>query len=142
MKKLLISVLIVLFVWTPAFATVGDTVAKTKLSGSTNGKMIEIVAAATDTANAVVIHTAVTGTTNYDEIWLWAYNAHTDAVEIYIEWGVHADAAELITKTIPKDDGLYLLIPGLVLQNGMTVEIFAATGAVIFILGYVNQMTE
>ncbi len=140
-KKLLILALIVLFVFTPAFATVGDTVAKTKLSGSTDGKMIKITGV--DTANAIVVHTATAGTTNFDEVWIWIFNAHTAAVEVNIEWGVHADAADLIKKTIPKDDGFYLAIPGLILQNGMTVEIFATTTAdVLFVIGYVNRMTE
>jgi len=140
-KKLLIALLIFLFVWTPALAGVGDIISKGKLSGSTDGKAIKITGS--DTAGAVVVHTAVAGTTNFDEIWLWAYLAATSAAAVYIEWGTHADADDLITKTIPLDDGLYLLIPGLVLQNGMTVEIFTGASAVdkVFIFGYVHHLT-
>ena len=139
MKKYLVSLFIVFFVATSAFAGVGDIVAKDKLSGSTNGKLIEITG--TNTATANIVHTAVTGTTNFDEIWIWAFNAHTTTVKVYIEWGTHADSDDLIVKQIPPDSGLYLLIPGQILNNGMTVEIFAGTASKVFISGYVNHMT-
>ncbi len=44
---------------------------KRLLSGSTNGRLIKVVATATA---GTLIHTAVTGTTNIDEIHLYAVN--------------------------------------------------------------------
>ena len=142
LKKFLPIILVLSLVLTPAsFAVVGDTIAKAKLSGSTDGKAIEIGAGATDTANAVTIHTAIAGTTNFDEVWLWAYNAHSAAVLVTIEWGAHADGDDVIAITVPEVSGLFLLIPGLILQNGMTVEIFAGTAEKIFIHGYVHKLS-
>jgi hypothetical protein len=36
---------------------------------------------------------------------------------------------------------LVLVIPGLILQNGMVVEAFAATADVILLTGFVNAIT-
>jgi len=51
---------------------------KRKLSGSTDGKPIKVVATATA---GTTIHTAVAGTTagTFDEIWLYAYNGHSSS---------------------------------------------------------------
>ena len=139
LKKLLVSALIVLFVWAPGFAAVGDTVSKTKLSGSTSGLGILVVATATA---GTLIHTATAGATNLDEIWIWAYNSHTSAVVLTIEFGGVTDPNNHIVKTIPVDDGLYLILPGIVLNGGLIVRAFASVASKIVISGYVNQMTE
>ena len=139
-KKLLILALIVLFVWTPAFATVGDTVAKAKLSGSTSGMGILVVATATA---GTLIHTAATGATNYDEVWLWVVNTHNAAVDLTIEYGGVTDPNSLINKdAIPVEDGLYLVVPGLIINGGLVIRAFASVASVLVIYGYVNQMTE
>ncbi|HEA67136.1 hypothetical protein LCGC14_2067720 [marine sediment metagenome] len=139
-KRLLVSALIVLFVFSPAFATVGDTVAKTKLSGSTSGMGIKVVATATA---GTLIHTAAAGSTNYDEVWIWVVNTHTGAVDLTIEYGGVTDPDSLINKdSIPVEDGLYLVVPGLILQGGLIIRAFASQANVLVIYGYVNQMTE
>lgn len=139
-KKLLPIVLVLCLVFSPAaFATVGDTVAKNDLSGSTNGTGILVVATATA---GTLIHTAVTGTTNFDEVWIWAHNTHTAAVNLTIEYGGVTDPNHLIQKTIPIDDGLYLVIPGLILQNSLVIRAFASVASKVVIYGYVHEMTE
>ena len=47
------------------------TYSKQLLSGSTNGKNIEVAATA---SAGTTIHTAVAGTSDMDEIWLYACN--------------------------------------------------------------------
>lgn len=117
------------------------TVVKRKLSGSTDGKAIKVVQTATagDT-----IHTAVAGTTagTFDEIWLWAYNGHTAAVVLTLEFGGATVPDQNIVVTIPNKEGLVCIVPGLILQNEMVVKAFAATANVITITGYVNSMTD
>lgn len=117
------------------------TVVKRILSGSTNGKPIKVVQTATagDT-----IHTAVAGTTagTYDEIWLYAYNGHTAAVVLTIEFGGATVPDQNIVLTVAAKAGLVLVVPGLILQNGMVVKAFAATANVITISGFVNSMTD
>ena len=54
------------------------------LSGSTQGK--GILVAATGTAGTL-IHTAEPGTTDLDEIWLYAVNTHSADSKLTLEWG-------------------------------------------------------
>ena len=114
---------------------------KRKLSGSTDGKAIKVVQTATagDT-----IHTAVAGTTagTYDEIWIWAYNGHTADVVLTIEFGGATVPDQNIVMTIPAKAGLLLVVPGLILQNGMVVKAFAGTANVITLSGFVNSITD
>jgi hypothetical protein len=117
------------------------TAVKRKLSGSVDGKAIKITKTATP---GDTIHTAVAGTTDgtYDEIWLWAYNAHTDAVVLTVEFGGATVPDQNIVVTIPYKSGLVPVVPGLILQNEATVKAFAATTNVITITGFVNSIVD
>ena len=117
------------------------TIVKRKLSGSTDGKAIKV--AATETAGTT-IHTAVAGTTagTFDEIWLWAYNGHTDAVTLTIEFGGASVPDQNIVVTVASKSGLVPIVPGLILQNEMVVKAFASTTNVITLTGFVNSMTD
>lgn len=44
--------------------------------------------------------------------------------------------------SIPSKTGLYAIVPGFLLQNGMTVKAFAGTTNVITIYGFINSMTD
>lgn len=110
---------------------------KLKLSGSTDGKQIKVAATATP---GTTIHTAVSGTSDYDEIWLYVTNNHTAAVALTIEFGGTTSPDDLIQQSIPAKTGLYLLVPGLVLQNSAVVKAFAGTTNVISVSGWVNRI--
>jgi len=113
------------------------TYSKQKLSGSTNGKGIKVAATAT---LGTTIHTAVAGTSDWDEVWLYAVNSSTSAVKLTIEWGEATAPDGNIELTIPAESGLYLVIPGLLLQNELVVTAFAGTENVIIIHGFVNRI--
>ncbi len=117
------------------------TILKRKLSGSTDGKPVLVVATATA---GTTIHTAVAGTTagTFDEIWLWAYNGHTADVVLTIEFGGATVPDQNIVMTVPVKAGLMLVVPGLILQNGMVVKAFAATANVITLNGFINSITD
>ncbi len=112
---------------------------KNKLSGSTNGRGIKVVATAT---TGTTIHTAVAGTTanTWDEIWMWAVNSDTAPRKLTIEFGGTTSPDDTIEVTIPAESGLFLVIPGLVLDNGVLVTAFCATANVVDIFGYVNEI--
>jgi hypothetical protein len=117
------------------------SVYKRKLSGSTDGKAIKI----TQTATAGdTIHTAVASTTagTFDEIWLWAYNGHTDTVTLTIEFGGATVPDQNIIVTLAAKSGLIPIIPGLILQNGMVVKAFCSVANVVTLTGFVNTMTD
>src|SRR3990167_11251367 len=96
-------------------------VTKRKLSGSTDGKQIKVVATATA---GTTIHTAVAGTTagTFDEIWLWAVNSSSAAVKLTIEWGEATAPDGNIEITLDGESGYQLIIPGLILQNSLVVK--------------------
>jgi len=111
---------------------------KTKLSGSTDGKQILVAATGTP---GTTIHTAVSGSTNYDEVWIYVTNNHTSTVTLTIEWGGTTNPNDLIQQGIPSKTGLYLIVPGLILQNSNVVKAFAGTANVLSISGWVNSIT-
>jgi hypothetical protein len=113
------------------------TYTKSKLSGSTDGKLIKIVQTATP---GTLIHTAVSGTTNWDEIWMYAVNNYTSNLNLTIEWGDATAPDNNIQLAIPYKQGLYFMIPGFILQNGATVKAFAQTANWISIGGWVNNI--
>ena len=114
------------------------TFSKRVLSGSTDGKAIKVVQTATA---GTTVHTAVTGTSNIDEIWLYAINSSASSVKLTIEWG-QADAPDgNIELTVLPEAGLVTVIPGLLLQNSLVVKAFAGTANVIMLHGFVNRIT-
>jgi len=118
------------------------TFAKTKLSGSTDGRPVLVAATATA---GTVIHTGSGTATTYDEIWLYAINTHSADVKLTLEWGGVTSPNDLIEQTITTEAGLTLIAPGLLIKGNastaLIVRAFAATTNVISIHGYVNQIT-
>lgn len=112
---------------------------KRKLSGSTDGRNIVVVATA---SAGTTIHTALTTVTTagmFDEIWLWAYNSDTVSRLLTIQFGGTTAVNDDIKVTIPSQAGLQLVVPGLILQNTTVVRAYAAAASVVTISGYVNQ---
>lgn len=115
------------------------TFTKTLLSGSTNGKAIKVVATATA---GTTIHTAVSGTSSLDEIWLYAHNSSASAVKLTLEWGeATAPDGNIEINIGAEGTGLVLVAPGILLQNSLVVKAFAATANVITLTGYANRIS-
>lgn len=110
---------------------------KNKLSGSTNGKSIKVVATA---STGTTLHTAVSGTSSFDEIWLYAYNAHTADVLLTIQFGGTATPDDDIKVTIPFQQGRFLVCDGRLLNNSNVVRAYAGTANVIIIDGFINAI--
>ena len=114
------------------------TFSKRLLSGSTDGKAIKVVQTATA---GTTIHTAVSGTSDIDEIWLYAVNSSALSVKLTLEWGEAIAPDGNIELSVAAESGLVLLTAGLLLQNSLVVKAFAATANVVMIHGYVNRIT-
>ena len=112
---------------------------KQVLSGSTNGRLIKVAATATP---GTTIHTAgaVTGTDNWDEIWLWAVNTTTVSEKLTVEWGTTSAPDDNIELVLSPENGLITIIPGMILQNSLVVRAFAAQANVVSLGGFVNQI--
>jgi len=114
------------------------TFSKAILSNSTDGK--GVLVAATATAGTLV-HTGPTNTAHLHEVWLYAVNSSATDVKLTIEWGEATAPNGNIEFTVKAENGLYLIVPGLLLKGNataLTVKAFAGTGSVIVVHGYVN----
>lgn len=116
------------------------TYRKLPLSGGTaNGR--GILVASSSIATPTVIHT--TGSSGFDEIWVYAVNTTTSSVKLTLLWGGTTDPNDTIEFTVPAENGLYLVAPGLLLSGGETplvVRAFAGSASVIALHGYVNRV--
>jgi hypothetical protein len=90
---------------------------------------------------STIVHTAVAGTSDLDELWLWAVNSSTSAVKLTLEWGEVTAPDGNIEGSIPAESGLYMIVPGLLLQNGLVVTAFATIANVVLVAGFVNRIT-
>lgn len=109
------------------------------LSGSTNGREIPVAATATP---GTLIHTAVAGTTAYDEVYMWASNVTANAATLTIEWGGVTDPGDHMVKafSIPPNSPPIPIVTGQVLQNGLAVRAFSGTASAINVSGFVNRI--
>lgn len=115
------------------------TYSRQLLSGSTNGKPIAVVATGTP---GTAIHTAVTGTSGFDEVYLWASNITGAAATLTVEYGGPTDG-ELLVKalSIPANSEPIPIAVGQNLNNGQVVRAFSGTGNAINITGFVNRIS-
>lgn len=117
------------------------TYSKQILSGSTDGKAIKVAATS---SSGTTIHTGSTTATTLDEVWLYAVNSSASDVKLTVQWGGTTSPDDDIEYTVKAENGLYLIVPGLILKGNATalvVRAFAATANVITISGYVNRIT-
>ena len=108
----------------------------------TTGDGLGILVVATTTAGTA-IHTASATATTIDEVWLYGYNNHSASILLTIEYGGVTAPKDVIKQTLTAQNGLVLLVAGLVVQGNSSAKIvraFAATASQISIFGYVNRI--
>ena len=115
-----------------------STFTKVALTGAANGLPIKVVATA---SAGTTIHTAIAGTSSFDEIWLWATNTTASDILMTMQWGGTTSPDDDILYTVTTRDGLKAIAPGLILQNSLVVKVYAAASNVIQIYGFVNRIT-
>lgn len=117
------------------------TITPIHASGSTDGK--PIVVAATSIGSGTAIHTAVSGTTSFDEITLLVTNTDSSVRTLTIGWGGTTDPDHLISKTV-SIDALSGPIPVVVqcrLNNAAAVKAAADSASKLLITAIVNRYT-
>jgi hypothetical protein len=114
-----------------------STFTKICLSGAANGLPVKVVATA---STGTTIHTAIAGTSSFDEIWLWAINTAATDVLLTVQWGGTTSPDDDIIYTVSSKDGLKCIIPGLPLQNGLIVAAYAGSANVIQMHGFANRI--
>jgi hypothetical protein len=113
------------------------TFTKVKLSGSTDGRAVKVVATASP---GTTIHTA--DATALDEVWLYVYNSSaTTVVLLTLQFGGTSTPDDDIKVTVPAQNGLILVVPGLILTNSSVVKAYAGTTNLLTVVGFVNRIT-
>jgi hypothetical protein len=90
------------------------------------------------------IHTASSTPTTIDELWIYAVNYDATDRKLTLQFGGTTAGDNDIEFTVKAENGLYLIVPGLILQGNASpriVRAWAATGASIVIYGYVNRIS-
>lgn len=113
------------------------TFTKQKLSGSTNGRGILIVATA---SAGTTVHTATSTSGELDEVWLYVQNNHTAQVTVTIEWGGTTNPDDRIILGVASQTGLVLVVPGLLVGGGVVVKVYASVTNVVSVHGFVNNI--
>jgi hypothetical protein len=118
------------------------TFSKQKLSNSTNGTGITVVATST---LGTTIHATGTSASIIDEIWLYAVNTDSAARTLTIEYGGVSVTKDIIQQSIAATpSGLVLVCPGLILTGTgsavTTITAFASAASKIEIFGFVNRI--
>lgn len=115
------------------------TYSRIHLSGSTSGKPIPVAATATP---GTTLHTAISGSTGFDEVYLWAANVTAATATLTVEWGGVTDPGNHLVKTysIPANSGPVPIAVGQVMNGGLVIAAFSGTASAINIVGYVNRI--
>jgi hypothetical protein len=116
------------------------TISKIVLSGSSQGKPIQVTATS---SNGTTIHSTGTSSTTIDEVWLYATNNDTISANLTIEYGGIGTASE-ITLGVPSKSGLSIILAGSILTGtgtaSTTIKAYASTTNVVNLLGYINRI--
>lgn len=116
-----------------------STMDKIMLSASPDGDGINIGTLSPIDGSDTTVHTAGSGTTDLDLVTLFAYNDHSAAVVLHLQWG---DSADSIKVSIPNQAGLVLIAADLPISDSNVITASAATVDVIAIYGYVNRVDK
>ena len=111
-----------------------QTYTKQVLSGSTDGRPIAVAATATP---GTLLHTAITGTTGSDSVYLWASNVTGTSATLTIEFGGVTTADKIVSAvSIPANSENIPIVDGQVLRNGLVIRAFSGTASAINVNGY------
>ena len=115
------------------------TITRELLSGSTNGRPINVSATATP---GTLVHTASSTSGQKDELYLWVSNTTGTAATLTLEWGGVTDPDDLLVKaySVPANSGPLLIANGLTLAGGVVARAFSGTANALNVTGYVNRI--
>ncbi len=116
------------------------------LTGSTQGLPVKVTATSTP---GTLAHTTGTSLTDKDRVYLWAINTQAPAtastVLLTVEFGDATAPDHNIVVPIPGQAGPVMICDGFPLTGSgtvaLTVKAFAATTAVINLVGYILRVT-
>ena len=110
------------------------------LSASNQGQPIVVQGTL---ANAgTLLHTGVNSNTAFDEVYLWITNVTNTAVQVTVQWGSFVVPAGVVANNanLAAFSGPTLLVPGLVIQNGLSVSAFCSVTNAVNVVGHINRI--
>lgn len=116
---------------------------KIALSGNDSGMGILVNSGSSGVAGPT-IHTGSSNTSVTDEIWIYAVNYDATDRKLTIQYGGVVAGTNEIEYTVKAENGMYLIVPGLLLKGHATpkvVSAYAATNTSIVVYGYANRIT-
>lgn len=116
------------------------TMSKRILSGSTDGRGIEVTTVAPIDGSDTTIHTAVADASDIDLITLFAYNDDTVTRLLHLGWGGTTDPDDFIITEVPSRSGLTLITADLPLRNSLVVVASGEVAGALVVFGYVNRV--
>jgi len=118
------------------------TFSKIPLSGNTSGMGILINSGSSGVAGPT-IHTGSSSPSVIDEVWLYAVNYDTTDRKLTVQYGGVTAGTNEIEYTVKAENGLYLIVSGLILAGNASPKVisaYAATNTSIVVYGYVNRI--
>lgn len=113
------------------------TLAKMKLSGSTDGRGIKVTTASPIDGSDTTIHTAQASATLYDWVTLYAYNSDTVTRDLHLGWGGTSLPDDGCIVPIPPQEGFVLVVADFAIRNALVIVASASATNVITIHGSV-----
>ena len=111
---------------------------KVVLSESTNGQPFFV--ASTSQVAADLVHTAVSGSNDIDEVWLYVCNIDSVDRTINIQLGDDTDATR-VRCVVEANKGAWLVLAGQPLNGATEVKAWADATNKFTIFGWVNRLT-
>jgi hypothetical protein len=117
------------------------------LSSSPNGGPIQITTTGATNLTGVTpltlvtgqpIHSGIAGTSQFDEVFLYATNRHGTGVYLVLQWGSVTSGASIQT-TVAPNDGFGLVAPGLPINSGSILYAYSNVNGPISVMGYVQR---
>lgn len=112
-------------------------ISKEFLSASTNGRPVAITG--TTSGAADTIHTAVSGTSSKDEVWLYASNTTSSAVIVTLCFG-GTGTSDQLPCVVPAYSTVQIA-PGVPLNNSLVVKAFAGTASAVNVTGFAHRLS-
>jgi len=129
--------------WSIPASGAGPSPTETRIgfSAATNGATM--IVNTTSAISPMTVHTTDPGTTNWDDVWIWAANTDTVSRTISLYFGAHSSIGDQVVGSydLPPGGAPVLICPGLFLQNSGVVEAYASIANKINLTGYVNRCT-
>lgn len=112
---------------------------KVALSGALNGLPIKVAATSSP---GTLVHTAISGTNAFDEVWIWVVNNDSADREVCLQWGGTTSPDHEIWYNVLAKDGPKCITPGFILQNGLIIRAYCSTGNVLQVHGFINRIVN